>query len=94
MKLIISLMLSLAASASPIRIFHEKEPERAHLVKEIFLDVYSIPAELISLKEVEDCLKLSEKGRLDLCIKSNGDLEAISVDRIFITESLKIFHAQ
>ncbi len=89
----IGLLLALPAFAAPIRIFHEKEDDRARVVREIFLQQYFIPEDLIATKEVTDCEGLKGQGKLDLCLKNNGDLLVVSVDREFIHESLKIFQA-
>lgn len=89
----LALFLTLPVLASPIRIFHEKEDGRARIVKEIFLQQYFIPEELIAMKEISDCEGLKGQGKLDLCLKNNGDLLVVSVDRGFIYESLKIFQA-
>lgn len=89
----LGLLLTLPVLASPIRIFHEKENDRARVVREIFLQQYLIPEELIAMKEVADCEGLKGQGKLDLCLKNNGDLLVVSVDRGFIHESLKIFQA-
>jgi DNA/RNA endonuclease YhcR with UshA esterase domain len=96
MKFIISSWLFLMAaevSASPIKIFYEQDPTRATWVKEIFTQTYSIPEDLIALKEVVSCEELKERGKLDLCLNNNGDLLVVSVDRGFVTESLQIFQA-
>lgn len=95
MKFVISLvlLLSLDAYASPIRIFHESEENRAQIVREIFEQQYLIPEELIATKVVPNCEDLKGQGKLDLCLKNNGDLIVVSVDRGFIHESLKIFQA-
>jgi hypothetical protein len=95
MKFVTSLifLFTLPAFASPIRIFHEKEIERAEIVKGIFLQQYAIPEDLIAMTEVSDCGDLKGRGKLDLCLKNNGDLLVVSVDRGFIHESLKIFQA-
>lgn len=96
MKFVINLMLLMTSSmalAAPIQIFYEEEPTRATWVKDIFVQMYQIPEDLISLKEVTHCDGLKEKGKLDLCLNNNGDLLVVSVDRGFVTESLKIFQA-
>jgi hypothetical protein len=92
MKFFISLV-SFSTLASPIHIFHEHRPERAHIVKSIFLEKYSVPEELVTLKITDSCEGLAKGGKLDLCLKNNGDLKVVSVDRGFISESLKIFQA-
>jgi hypothetical protein len=94
MRFAISLMALLSCSTvlgMPIQIFYESHPQRAQWIKNIFTEDYSIPADLIGMKEVERCEDLGKKGKLDLCLKNNGDLLEVSVDRRFITESLKIF---
>jgi len=97
MKFVIS-FITLASMATttigaPIQIFYEKEPERAQIVKDIFSNDYQIPEDLIALIKVVKCDDLVEKGKLDLCLNNNGDLLVVSVDRGFISESLKIFRA-
>ncbi len=95
MKFVISLILLTAAPAfaSPIRIYHEREEGRAQSVRDIFLQQYFIPEDLIAMMEVSECEGLKGQGKLDLCLKNNGDLLVVSVDRGFIHESLKIFQA-
>jgi hypothetical protein len=95
MKYVISylLLISYGAIASPIKIFHEATPDRAALVKDIFTKTYAIPEELIALNEIKNCEELKERGKLDLCLKNDGDLLVVSVDREFVSESLKIFQA-
>jgi hypothetical protein len=93
MKFVISLFFSISAFASPIHVFYEDEPSRAEVVRTIFIGDYKIPESLISLKEVSSCEALQKKGKLDVCLKKNGDLQVVSVDRGFVNESLKIFAA-
>jgi DNA/RNA endonuclease YhcR with UshA esterase domain len=85
--------LSTHALAGPIRVFYEDGPSRAKMVKDIFTESYQIPEDLIVLEEVKKCTDLMVKGKLDLCLNNNGDLLVVSVDRGFISESLKIFQA-
>ncbi len=80
-------------SAAPIKIFYEQDSTNAQTVKEIFVNGYQIPEDLIDLKVVSNCDDLKEKGKLDLCLNNNGDLLIVSVDRGFISESLTIFRA-
>lgn len=93
MKFLISFLASLNLYASPIEVFYEEEPSRAELVKNIFTEQYQIPEDLIGITEVKDCDRIRKKGKLELCLKNNGDLIVVSVDRSFISESLKIFQA-
>ncbi len=93
MKFAISLLICFPVFASPIQIFHENARERADIVRDIFLEQYAIPEELIAMKVVAKCEDLVGRGKLDLCLKNNGDLIVVSVDRGFIDESLKIFQA-
>ena len=79
--------------AAPIQVFYEEEPSRAQIVKDIFIDSYQIPEDLVALSEVKQCDELSAGGKLDLCLKKNGDILIVSVDRGFVSESLKIFQA-
>jgi hypothetical protein len=95
MKYVISsfaLSLSLGLFASPIRIFYEVDSTRAGWVKEILIQNYKIPEDLIVLKNIAKCRGIEAKGKLDLCINDNGDLSVVSVDQRFISESLKIFY--
>lgn len=97
MKFVISFIAmvftAVNAMAAPIQIFYEQEPVRAEWVKDIFVETYQIPEDLIALKAVGNCDELRERGKLDLCLNNNGDLLIVSVDRGFISESLKIFQA-
>ena len=93
MKYSISFFLTLNVFASPIQLFHEQNPEKAQIVKEIFMGNYKIPEDLIVIKPVGNCSSLTKRGKLDLCLKNNGDLIVVSVDRGFVSESLKIFQA-
>lgn len=93
MKFFISFFMCASLEASPIKIFHENAPENASQVKDIFITGYQIPEELIEMKQVKDCELLKERGKLDLCLKNNGDLLVVSVDKRFVSESLRIFQA-
>jgi hypothetical protein len=55
---------------------------------------YGIPVEMISLKRVDHCEEVNRRGKLDLCLKKNGDLYWVSVDHHFINQSLKIFQGK
>lgn len=95
MKFVISLilMMTTSAHANPIQIFYEEDSEAAIAVKGVLTQTYQIPEELISLMPVSKCEGVQRKGKLDLCLKNNGELLIVSVDRGFISESLKIFNA-
>ena len=93
MKYVISFFFCANVMAAPIHVYYEIEPSRAQSVKDIFTDQYLVPEDLIDLKEVPLCENLKSRGKLDLCLKNNGDLIVVSVDRGFINESLKIFRA-
>jgi hypothetical protein len=93
MKFFISFFFCTNLYASPIQIFHENAHENAQQVREIFTTGYQIPEDLIMVKSVESCEMLKERGKLDLCLKNNGDLLVVSVDKRFVSESLRIFQA-
>lgn len=93
MKFVISLCFSVNAFAVPIQVLYEEEPTRARWVKAILAEEYHIPEELIGMKQVQECERVKKRKKLELCLKNNGDLYVVSVDRIFISESLKIFQA-
>jgi hypothetical protein len=90
---LVMLLTMSSVSASPIKIFYERDITRAETVKDIFTSTYQIPEDLIALKEVMSCSDVKGKGKLDLCLNDNGDLLVVSVDSGFISESLKIFRA-
>ncbi len=91
MKFVISYLLVSTAIATPIKVFHESMQEQAEIVRTIFMNEYKIPEELIVLQQISECEVLKQKGKLDVCLKKNGDLFVVSVDRDFINESLKVF---
>lgn len=93
MKFVISLFISLNAFASPINLFHEGEVAEAQVYKDILIRDYMIPEDLILIREITKCEGMKRVGKLDLCLKNNGDLYMVSVDREFINESLKVFRA-
>lgn len=92
MKFVISFFFCVNAIASPIFIHHEGNPIEAQMIKDILMKDYQIPEELISVTRKE-CAEIKETGKLNLCLKNNGDLLVVSVDRNFINESLKVFQA-
>ena len=95
MKFVISLLFlthSLKALAlTPINIFYEGTKEEVLTFKKIMTDEYLIPEELMELHPTKNCNLAESLGKLDLCLKENGDLHMVSVDKQFITKSLKIF---
>lgn len=96
MKFVISLFLvsvSAAHASRPITLYFEQESTRAEWVKDIFVETYRIPEDLIALKSTVNCSLEKGQGKLNLCLNKNGDLEVVSVDKAFINESLKIFTA-
>lgn len=94
MKFVISFFfLSLSAHSFPIHLYHEDNVSEAGMYKDILMKDYLIPEELISVRTINNCEVQKAEGKLDLCLKNNGDLLMVSVDRAFINESLKIFQA-
>lgn len=94
MKFVISLiLLSTQISASPIDLSHEAQWDRVQYLKQIFTETYKIPEGLIGMRVVQNCESVESQGKINLCIKKNGDLITVSVDQRFIRESLKIFQA-
>lgn len=93
MKFVISFLLTLNAYASPINVFHEGEDKDAKIYREILINDYLIPEDLIGIRNIQKCEKMKPAGKLDFCLKNNGDLIMVSVDREFINESLKVFRA-
>jgi hypothetical protein len=93
MKFVISLFIPLGLLAAPINIVHVKNLTEAEIYRKILVDEYHIPDELIEIKTTQNCNMVKEAGKLDLCIRTNGDLKIVSVDREFINESLKVFQS-
>lgn len=93
MKFVISFFFCLSAYASPIQVYFEADAIEAKMLKDILINDYQIPDELIALKKIKECEGIKTNGRLELCLKNNGDLLLVSVDRNFINESLKVFQA-
>lgn len=93
MKFIISFFLTTSAFASPINVYYEEVKTDAIIYKDLLMTEYQIPEELIAIKETKKCGSLKGVGKLDFCLKKNGDLLMVSVDLGFINESLKVFQA-
>ncbi len=96
MKFITSLLaitLTLSCFAAPIRIYHENHYATADEMRKIFTKTYKIPEDLLEIINTRSCNELSQRGKLDVCINDNGDLLVVSVDKRFISETLKIFQA-
>jgi hypothetical protein len=93
MKFVISFFISLSAMASPIHVYFEGTSQDATIYKNLLINDYQIPEDLIKLKGIKNCEGMKGEGKLDLCLKNNGDLLMVSVDRGFINESLKVFRA-
>lgn len=91
MKYVISFLITTSVFGSPIRIFHEKSPRFALKLKQTLTEQYSIPEDLMVIHQISECGGLNERGKLDLCLKNNGDLLLVSIDHEFVTESLRIF---
>lgn len=95
MKLGISLfILVTTVHARPIQIHFERgQKMEAIIYKELMVQDYSIPEEIISVNLVESCEGRKKQAELEICIKNNGDLQVVSVDKNFIRESLSVFKA-
>ena len=96
MKFVISFLITLSAlnaCASPIHVYHEVDFTEADRYRDLLTTEYQIPEDLILMKTTQNCDGLKGEGKLDLCLKNNGDLLMVSVDRTFINESLKVFRA-
>lgn len=93
MKFVISLFIAFNAFAAPIHVYYEGKSEEALVYKELLTTEYQIPEDLILMKGIRNCDEVRGEGKLDLCLKNNGDLLMVSVDSSFISESLKVFRA-
>lgn len=93
MKFVISLLFTFKALAAPILINHEGNLLEASMFKDIMISEYSIPEDLIVMKQISQCEEIKNEGKLNICLKNNGDLLLVSVDRGFVDESLKVFQA-
>lgn len=93
MKFVISFLFFASAYASPIQVYFESDSTQAKMLKDILITDYQIPEELITMKKIKECEGIKTSGKLELCLKNNGDLLVVSVDRHFINESLKVFQA-
>lgn len=93
MKFVISFLFTLSVHASPIHLFFEGDIEEAQIYEEVLKREYHVPKTIISLRKVNQCREQRQEGKLDLCLKNNGDLVVVSVDKEFIQESLKVFRA-
>ncbi len=86
-------LFSIHLRADPIYFSHEGNEDEAKIYKQLMMEKYGIPGEMISVKTTKNCEEVNRKGKLDLCLKKNGDLYWVSVDHHFVNESLKIFQS-
>ena len=98
MKLGISLLLLLSTqmlrAITPVHIYFEAgQSLDAMIYRDLLIKDHAIPEDLISMSEVAECERKKARTEFELCIKSNGDLKVVSVDKKFIQESLSIFKA-
>jgi hypothetical protein len=93
MKFFISMFICTSVLASPIVIFHESNEEDALIYRDLLKRNYYVPDELMTIQIVRSCEKAKGLGKLDLCLKNNGDLLLVSVDVKFVNESIKVFKA-
>lgn len=93
MKYAISFLMTVNVWASPIFVYHEGHSEEAIVYRDLLKSEYQIPEDLITIRGIKNCEELKASGKLDLCLKNNGDLLMVSVDSSFINESLKVFRA-
>lgn len=93
MKFAISLFILSVAHAAPIHLAYEGDARYAQKLRETLVTEYQVPESLIELMRIGDCEDWDQNGKLDLCLKNNGDLLVVSVDRQFVLESLKVFRA-
>lgn len=94
----IFLILVIAAQLAPahangLDIYYVNSEELIAPVKEIFLQGYGIPDELIEVYQVPECPKNVEEGyRIKLCINEK-ELDII-YSNSFIIESLRVFRRE
>jgi hypothetical protein len=91
MKFVISMFMVSTVWAAPINLYDEGNSTHARIYKEVLKKDYKIPDELIEVDRINNCEHLKAVGKLDLCLKNNGDLKVVSVDERFVKESLRIF---
>ena len=94
MKFIFNLLLlfCFSAKANVINIYHEKNLNKAKIVKKIFFTKYSIPENLILITE-SNCDNLVDKRFLNLCITKKGKLITLPSHISFLKKSLKAFQS-
>jgi hypothetical protein len=96
MKLFFSLLilayLSQASHASKIVIRYESgNIDNAEVIRAIFVDRYSIPKNLVSIRNGHCDEQDQDKRFLNLCVNKKGDLIKISQDIKFKIKSLLSF---
>ena len=85
--------MSFSVNASRIQVYYPTGKTRsAEVIKDIFVQKYNIPEQLISLKEVKKCKQLD--GRyLEICIELDTDFKVIPNKNMeLIKSSFSIFY--
>lgn len=96
MKFLISLatiVLPLSSQAWVIQLtYPPTQEEEARHVYEQMIGEHHIPAGLVAMRvSSTPCAALRERTKWHLCIDASGNLQEVSADDLFLTETLRIF---
>lgn len=91
-----SLLISLVAinasfARDIILIENQASVDEGKLLIRILEEKFNIPRKLISYKRISGHCKTTSDAIMQLCLKNNGELEVIKVDRFVVENSIGVF---
>lgn len=74
-----------------ILIENQATHEEGKLLVRILEEKFNIPRKLISYKRISGTCRKTSEAIMQLCLKSNGEMDVMKVDRFVIENSMGIF---
>jgi len=86
-----SLVINTSIARDIILIENNASHEEGKLLVRILEEKFNIPRKLISYKHINTSCRKNSDAIMQLCLKSNGELEVIKVDRFVVENSIGTF---
>lgn len=89
--LVSSLFITTCMARDIILIENQATHEEGKLLVKIIEEKFNIPRKLITYKRLSGACRKSSEAIMQLCLKSNGELEVVKVERFVVENSMGIF---